>query len=91
MECQNVSKSSLNFVEKWVDLPQNLICYSFKEIDTSKTAVQPTDGVSNLAQQSNAQPKQADNDDISSFTDEAAEEKAHAQSNNAVVNSNAVP
>ena len=50
--------------------------------------VQGTDGVSNLAQQSNAQPKQADNDDISSFTDEQEEK---AQSNTVVGATNSIP
>ena len=51
-------------------------------------AIAQTDGVSNLAQQSNAQPKQADNDDISSFTDEQEDK---AQSNGAAAMANAVP
>ena len=46
-------------------------------------AQQATDYMSNLVHQANAQPKQADNDDLSDFTDERDGEKA--QSNNVPV------
>ena len=55
---------------------------------TAKPAVQPTDGAANLGQQTNAAPNKADNDDISSFTDEAEEKP---QMPNGVANTNSVP
>ena len=87
MECQKVSTTSSKIRIK-LDLAQYKLLYFVADGTTTKPAVQPTDGAANSGQQSNALPNKADNDDISSFTDEAEEKP---QLNNVGGNTNSVP